>query len=133
MIISKTPRSTEDTSSVIDQSRCDSPFSLCSVDTSTTLLSNENYTFLSDDNVLQKNDDNTTITTLFLNNNLSKQTCVLQHQKPKRKRLVTLLTVIIMILLSITIGVTWKHFELIKNMKSGKLWTRNGNYVLDVK
>ena len=37
-----------------------------------------------------------------------------QRKEPRRKRLVTILIVIIMILLSITLGVAWKHWELVR-------------------
>jgi hypothetical protein len=42
--------------------------------------------------------------------------CV-QRRKPKRRRLVAVLTVIIMILLSITVGVALKHWELLNDVR----------------
>ena len=38
-----------------------------------------------------------------------------ERREPRRMRLVTVLSLIIMILLSITLGVTWKHLELLAN------------------
>ena len=41
-------------------------------------------------------------------------TCLFgKRREPRRRRLVTVLSLIIMILLSITIGVSWKHWELV--------------------
>ena len=40
-----------------------------------------------------------------------------QRKTPKKRRLVTLLVVMIMILLSITVGMAWKHWELLRTVK----------------
>ena len=50
------------------------------------------------------------------------------RREHKRRRLVTVLSLMIMILLSITMGVAWKHWELVTEVKGGrwncwqKLW-----------
>ena len=44
-----------------------------------------------------------------------------ERREPKRRRLVTVLSLMIMILLSITMGMAWKHWELVTNVKDGEL------------
>ena len=49
---------------------------------------------------------------------IRQQSCSCKQKKtPKKKRLVILLVVIIMILLSITVGMAWKHLELLRNLR----------------
>ena len=60
-----------------------------------------------------------------------------QRKEPRRKRLVTVLTVIIMILLSITLGVAWKHWELVRDdtdagEDSGEVLEENVESTVDI-
>ena len=78
--------------------------SFCSVETSSTAISRDIlvhlYQPVSGDEYIRQH------------------TCSCKQRKtPKKRRLLTLLVMIIMILLSITVGMAWKHLELLKDLR----------------
>jgi hypothetical protein len=65
---------------------------------------------------------------VFGNEFIRQQSCSCEQRKtPKKRRLLTLLVVIIMILLSITVGMAWKHLELLRTVRGQSETTVENN------